>query len=62
MGGVFGLCGGAAMGWLLYRGLLAIPIGQFMTTVGWLILLLAAGLEYDVGELYSVGVELIQYL
>lgn len=43
-GGVLGLCGGAALGWLLYRGLLAIPIGQFMTTVGWLILLLAAGL------------------
>jgi len=44
VGGVMGLCGGAALGWLLYRGLLAIPIGQFMTTVGWLILLLAAGL------------------
>lgn len=43
-GGLMGLCGGAALGWVLYRGLLAIPIGQFMTTVGWLILLLAAGL------------------
>lgn len=43
-GSLMGLCGGAALGWVLYRGLLAIPIGQFMTTVGWLILLLAAGL------------------
>jgi high-affinity iron transporter len=44
VGGMAGLCGGAALGWLLYRGLLAIPVGQFMTTVGWMILLLAAGL------------------
>jgi high-affinity iron transporter len=43
-GGVMGLFGGVALGWLLYRGLLAIPVGQFMSTMGWLILLLAAGL------------------
>ncbi len=43
-GGALGLAGGVAVGWLLYRGLLAIPIGKFLTVVGWLVLLLAAGL------------------
>lgn len=43
-GGALGLGGGAAVGWLLYRGLLAIPVGKFLTVVSWLVLLLAAGL------------------
>jgi high-affinity iron transporter len=43
-GGALGLGGGAVVGWLLYRGLLAIPVGRFLTVVGWLVLLLAAGL------------------
>lgn len=43
-GSLMGLAGGVALGWLMYRGLLAIPVGMFMTVVGWLILLLAAGL------------------
>ncbi|MBI4183232.1 MAG: FTR1 family protein [Proteobacteria bacterium] len=52
-GGVAGICGGAALGWLLYRGLLAIPIGQFMTIVGWLVLLLAAGLAADAAGFFN---------
>jgi high-affinity iron transporter len=44
VGGALGLAAGAAVGWLLYRGLLAIPIEKFFTAVSWLILLLAAGL------------------
>jgi len=43
-GGALGLVAGAAVGWLLYRGLLAIPVGKFLTVVGWMVLLLAAGL------------------
>jgi len=43
-GGALGLAAGVALGWLLYRGLLAIPLGRFFTAVSWLILLLAAGL------------------
>lgn len=43
-GGLAGLAGGMAVGWLLYRGLLAIPAGRFLSVVGWLVLLLAAGL------------------
>src|SRR5262249_52559868 len=43
-GGVLGLGGGLVVGWLLYRGLLAIPIQSFFTAVSWVVLLLAAGL------------------
>jgi len=43
-GGALGLGGGIVLGWLLYRGLLAIPIQSFFTAVSWLVLLLAAGL------------------
>lgn len=43
-GGMLGLAGGAAVGWLLYRGLLVIPAGRFITVVNWLLVLLAAGL------------------
>ena len=44
MGGAVGLAGGVAVGYLLYRGLLAIPASHFLTIVGWMVLLLAAGL------------------
>jgi high-affinity iron transporter len=44
VGGLIGVAGGVAVGWLLYRGLLAIPLGKFMTVIGWMVLLLAAGL------------------
>ena len=43
-GAALGLIAGAAVGWLLYRGLLAIPIARFFTTVSWLVVLLASGL------------------
>jgi high-affinity iron transporter len=43
-GGALGLAGGAMVGWLLYRGLLAIPIGRFFTAVSWMVLVLASGL------------------
>lgn len=44
VGGALGLAGGAAVGWLLYRGMLAIPVGRFLGVVSWMVLLLAAGL------------------
>lgn len=43
-GALLGLGGGALLGLLLYRGLLAIPVGYFFRVTGWMILLLAAGL------------------
>jgi high-affinity iron transporter len=43
-GGIFGLAGGAAVGALVYFGLLAIPLRRLFTVTSWLILLLAAGM------------------
>jgi high-affinity iron transporter len=55
-GGILGLIGGIAVGWLLYRGLLSIPIGHFFKVTGWLILLLAAGLAANAaGYLYQAN-------
>ena len=44
IGAPLGLAGGIAVGLLLYLGLLAIPVGQFMNVVAWMVLLLSAGL------------------
>jgi high-affinity iron transporter len=43
-GGILGLAGGAAIGAVIYFGLLAIPLRQLFTVTSWLILLLAAGM------------------
>jgi high-affinity iron transporter len=43
-GGLLGLAGGAAVGALVYFGLLAIPLRRLFTVTNWLILLLAAGM------------------
>ncbi|MES2366367.1 MAG: FTR1 family protein [Pseudomonadota bacterium] len=44
MGGVGGVAAGVLVGFLLYRGLLRIPVRHFFSITSWLILLLAAGL------------------
>ena len=43
-GGVLGLLGGAALSWLLYRGLVAIPVGKLFAVTNLLVALLAAGM------------------
>jgi high-affinity iron transporter len=43
-GGFIGLAGGVAVGWLLFAGLLRIPIKWFFTATSVLVLLLAAGM------------------
>jgi high-affinity iron transporter len=43
-GSAGGLAAGAAMSWLLYRGLLAIPVSRLFGVTSWLIALLAAGM------------------
>jgi high-affinity iron transporter len=43
-GGVLGLAAGAAIGAVIYFGLLAIPLRRLFTVTSWLILLLAAGM------------------
>ena len=43
-GGIVGLAGGIAIGWLLFTGLLRIPIRWFFAATSFLVLLLAAGM------------------
>lgn len=43
-GGLLGLAAGVAVGALMYRGLLKIPMRHFFNVTGWLVLLIAAGL------------------
>lgn len=49
-GGVLGLAGGLCLGWMLYRGLLRIPLRHFFTVTGWIVLLLAAGLAANAAD------------
>jgi high-affinity iron transporter len=44
IGGVLGIGLGSLLAYLLYRGLLAIPMRHFFTVTNWLIALLAAGM------------------
>ncbi len=44
LGGAIGLAGGIAVGWLLFAGLLRIPIRWFFAATSFLVLLLAAGM------------------
>jgi high-affinity iron transporter len=43
-GGAIGLAGGVAVGWLLFAGLLRIPVRWFFAATSFLVLLLAAGM------------------
>jgi len=43
-GGCIGLLCGLIVGFILYRGLLRIPVKQMFLVVGWLLMLLAAGM------------------
>ncbi|HXZ49524.1 MAG TPA: FTR1 family protein [Usitatibacter sp.] len=44
LGGILGLGAGVAVGWLLFAGLLRIPLRHFFTATSFLVLLLAAGM------------------
>ena len=55
-GGLLGLAGGAAVGALLYLGLLSIPARHLFAVTGWLLLLLAAGMAAQAaGYLVQAG-------
>lgn len=43
-GGILGLAAGCAIGITLYFGLLRIPVKHLFTVIGWMVLLLAAGM------------------
>ena len=47
-GGVVGLAGGAALSWVIYRGLLVIPLSKLFAVTNGLIALLAAGMAGQV--------------
>src|SRR5262245_3166454 len=52
-GGALGLAGGTLLGFLLYRGLLRIPVGRFFSVTGWIVLFLAAGLAASAADYLS---------
>jgi high-affinity iron transporter len=55
-GGLLGLATGVVLGFLLYRGLLRIPLRHFFRVTGWIVLLLAAGLAANAaGYLGAAG-------
>ena len=52
-GGMLGLAAGVTLGFLLYKGLLRIPLRRFFTVTGWIVLLLAAGLATSAADFLS---------
>lgn len=61
LGGLIGVAGGALASWLLYRGLVAIPLRSLFTVTGWLIALLAAGMAGQAAAILA-GADLIPAL
>ncbi len=53
LGGILGIGCGALVSWLLYRGLVAIPVGQLFAVTSWLVALLAAGLAGQAAALLA---------
>lgn len=58
IGGVLGVACGAVVSWLLYRGLVAIPLQRLFSVTGWLIALLAAGMAGQAAAILA-GADLI---
>jgi high-affinity iron transporter len=57
-GGLLGIALGAAISFLLYRGLVAIPVGRMFTVTSWLIALVAAGMAGQAAAILA-GADLI---
>ncbi|MFL5333386.1 MAG: FTR1 family protein, partial [Geminicoccaceae bacterium] len=57
-GGLLGIALGAAVSFLLYRGLVAIPVKRLFSVTGWLIALLAAGMAGQAAAILA-GADLI---
>jgi len=55
IGALLGLTGGAGVGWLVYAGLARIPIRQFFSVTGLLILFLAAGMSAQMARYLIQG-------
>ena len=52
-GGALGIGAGALLSWLIYRGLLVIPIGRLFDVTSWLVALLAAGMAGQAAALLA---------
>jgi high-affinity iron transporter len=52
-GGALGIGCGAVLSWLIYRGLLAIPVGRLFGVTSWLVALLAAGMAGQAAALLA---------
>jgi high-affinity iron transporter len=61
IGGALGLIAGAAVGTVIYFGLIAIPLRRLFTVTSWLILLLAAGMASQ-GAAFLVQANLLPAL
>jgi high-affinity iron transporter len=57
-GGALGIAGGAAISFLLYRGLVAIPLHRLFSVTSWLVALLAAGMAGQAAAILA-GADLI---
>ena len=57
-GGLLGIAAGAAVSFLLYRGLVAIPLKRLFAVTGWLVALLAAGMAGQAAAILA-GADLI---
>jgi len=53
IGGLIGVALGCALAWLLYRGLVAIPMKHLFKVTNWLIMLLAAGMAGQAAALLA---------
>ena len=60
-GGLLGVAGGAAISWVIYRGLLAIPTGKLFAVTNGLVALLAAGMAGQ-AMVYLVQADLVPSL
>ena len=58
LGGVLGIIAGAALSWLLYRGLVAISLKRLFSITSWMIALLAAGMAGRAAAILA-GIDLI---
>jgi high-affinity iron transporter len=58
VGGLLGVAAGVAISWLLYRGLVAIPLRRLFAVTGWLVALLAAGMAGQAAAILA-GADLI---
>ena len=53
VGGALGIICGGLLSWLLYRGLIAIPVGRLFGVTSWLVALLAAGMAGQAAALLA---------